>query len=140
MRPAAVPGVQRGRNECVADSTSRLSDQANAWVQSVKRALGCLNTVRDVGMDGATRLVDGSAGPGYEYGRLEIFARGFWSNICNYDRFTPDSTQVACRALGYDGGAALRFTQPYASTLNKVLHCHVLESSSMQSGVRVCMH
>lgn len=68
-------------------------------------------------MDGATRLVDGSADPAarYEYGRLEIFARGFWSNVCNNDRFTPDAAQVACRALGYDGGAALRFTQPYVN-------------------------
>ena len=73
-------------------------------------------------MDGATRLVEGSADPvaRYEYGRLEIFARGFWSNVCNNDRFTPDAAQVACRALGYDGGAALRFTQSYANSLSQV--------------------
>ena len=71
-------------------------------------------------MDGVTRLVDGSAGPGYEYGRLEIFERGFWSNVCNNDRFTPDAAEVACRALGYGGGAALRFTQSYASSLSPV--------------------
>ena len=65
-------------------------------------------------MDGSTRLMNGSAGPGYEYGRLEIFERGFWSNVCNEGRFTPDAAQVACRALGYDGGAVLRFRQPYA--------------------------
>ena len=74
-------------------------------------------------MDGATRLVNGSAGPGHEYGRLEIFARGFWSNVllivCN-GRFTPDAAVVACKALGYDGGAALRFTQPYAGSLGQV--------------------
>ena len=71
-------------------------------------------------MDGRTRLMNGSSGNGYEYGRLEIFARGFWSNVCNNDRFTPDAAQVACRALGYDGGAALRFTQSYANSLSQV--------------------
>ena len=71
-------------------------------------------------MDGMTRLVDGSAGPGFEYGRLEIFARGFWSNVCNKDRFTPDAALVACKALGYGGGAALRFTQSYATSLSPV--------------------
>ena len=69
-----------------------------------------------------TRLVDGGAGPGYDYGRLEIFERGFWSNVCNNDRFTPDAAQVACKALGYDGGAALRFTQAYALSLSQVRH------------------
>lgn len=79
------------------------------------------------GMDGATRLVDGSADTQgqFEYGRLEIFARGFWSNVCNNDRFTPDSAQVACKALGYDGGAALRFTQSYAESLSPVRDCRV---------------
>lgn len=52
--------------------------------------------------------MDGSSGPGYEYGRLEIFVRGFWSTICDNSGFTPDSALVACRALGYDGGAALK--------------------------------
>lgn len=62
-------------------------------------------------MDGSTRLADGSADPvqRYEYGRLEFFANGFWSNVCGSGRFTPDSAQVVCRGLGYDGGAALRF-------------------------------
>eukprot|EP00892_Ulva_mutabilis_P007288 jgi/Ulvmu1/4931/UM204_0002.1 len=72
-------------------------------------------------MDGTTRLVDGTAGTGFEYGRLEIFLRGFWSNVCNNDRFTPDAAQVACKAFGYDGGAALRFTQSYANSLSQVL-------------------
>lgn len=62
----------------------------------------------------------GSSGPGFEYGRLEIFARGFWSNVCRAGRFTPDAAQVACRALGYDGGAALRFIQPYANQVSPV--------------------
>ena len=33
--------------------------------------------------------------------------------MCNNDRFTPDSAVVACRALGYDGGAALRFRRAF---------------------------
>lgn len=73
-------------------------------------------------MDGATRLVDGSIDPAgqWEYGRLELFTRGFWSNVCNNGRFTPDAAQVACKALGYDGGASLRFTQPYSDSLSPV--------------------
>ena len=73
-------------------------------------------------MDGSTRLANGStdAVQRYEYGRLEIFARGFWSNVCNNNRFTPDSAKVACRALGYDGGVALRFTQAYANSRSQV--------------------
>ena len=74
----------------------------------------------NAGLEGTTRLVNGSAGVGYEYGRLEIFERGFWSNVCNNNRFTPDSAQVACKAFGYDGGAALRFTQSFANTLSQV--------------------
>lgn len=66
-------------------------------------------------MDGSLRLMDGEAGPGYEFGRLEIFLNGFWSTICDTESFTPDSAQVACRALGYEGGAALEFRrrEPY---------------------------
>lgn len=70
------------------------------------------NMHMDADMDGRTRLVDGSSGVNFEYGRLEIFARGFWRNICQTDGFTPDSAKVACRALGYDGGAALQITLP----------------------------
>jgi len=51
--------------------------------------------------------MDGQSGSGYEYGRLEIFRRGFWGNIC--PSFTPDAAVVACRILGYDGGAHLQF-------------------------------
>ena len=64
-------------------------------------------------MDGSVRLASGGEGPGYEYGRLEVFLRGFWSNVCNMDGFTPDSAQVACRALGFAGGASLQFFQPF---------------------------
>ena len=52
--------------------------------------------------------MDGGSGTGYEYGRLEIFIRGFWSTICDSNGFTPDSALVACRALGFDGGVVLQ--------------------------------
>lgn len=64
-------------------------------------------------MDGSLRLQGGEAGPSYEYGRLEIFLRGFWSNICSLDTFTPDSARVACAALGFGGGASLIFPTPF---------------------------
>ena len=66
------------------------------------------------GRDGELRLVQGGSGAGYEYGRLEIFLRGFWSTICDTDGFTPDSAQVACSILGYDGGSSIQFRQPYS--------------------------
>ena len=58
-------------------------------------------------LEGSIRLMDGSSGAGYEYGRLEIFVRGFWSTVCNNKGFTPDSALVACRSLGFDGGVDL---------------------------------
>ena len=85
-------------------------------------------------LEGSVRLMDGSSGPGYEYGRLEIFVRGFWSTVCDKKGFTPDSALVACRALGYEGGTVLQFTQAYsrgrASLENEVrrpaVPCHQL--------------
>ena len=68
-------------------------------------------TLRDAARDDQLRLIAGGTGVGYEYGRLEIFLRGIWSNICDLDRFTPASGQVACRALGYDGCVPLEFLQ-----------------------------
>ena len=70
-----------------------------------------LKTLRGAARDEQLRLMGGGAGAGYEYGRLEIFLRGFWSNICDLDSFTPASGQVACRILGYDGGGPLEFRQ-----------------------------
>lgn len=55
----------------------------------------------------------GAEAPGFRYGRLEIFMRGFWSNICAADFFTPAAAQVACSAFGFQGGVALQFYQPY---------------------------
>eukprot|EP00892_Ulva_mutabilis_P004105 jgi/Ulvmu1/2066/UM121_0007.1 len=72
-------------------------------------------------MDGMLRLMGGASGPGYEYGRLEVFLRGFWSSVCNVDGFTPDSAAVACRILGFGGGASLEFFQPFASSQSNVL-------------------
>ena len=73
-------------------------------------------------MDGQLRLMEGGAGAGFEFGRLEIFLRGLWSNICSGDSesFTQDSAQVACRLLGFDGGASVVFRQPFIATKNPV--------------------
>lgn len=59
------------------------------------------------------RLVEGEKTSAFEYGRLEIFLNGFWSNICDIESFTPDSAQVACSILGYAGGTSLNFRQAY---------------------------
>ena len=66
--------------------------------------------------------MDGQAGPGFEYGRLEIFLRGIWSTICDYESFTPDSAAVACRILGFDGGATLEFRNTLPDAENAVLN------------------
>ena len=58
--------------------------------------------------------MDGSSGPGYEYGRVEIFRRGFWSTICDVEPNRPDTAgPVACKMLGYSGGTALRFNNGF---------------------------
>ena len=67
-----------------------------------------------------TRLMGGAAGDRYTYGRLEIFDKGFWSNVCRSDRFTPASAQVACRALGYDGGTAPLLLGSFRVSLRQV--------------------
>lgn len=88
-------------------------------------------------MDGATRLVGGAENPmqRYEYGRLEVFAQGFWSKVCSADRFPPNSAQVACRALGYDGGVALWFTEAYTNSL-KPVRVNVWETWFLDFGFR----
>eukprot|EP00892_Ulva_mutabilis_P007859 jgi/Ulvmu1/5445/UM223_0006.1 len=63
-------------------------------------------------MDGSIRLMDGRTEPGFEYGRLEIFLRGFWSTICS--SASAEFASVSCRILGYDGGASLTFSEPFA--------------------------
>ena len=61
--------------------------------------------------------MDGQAGPGYEYGRLEIFLRGIWRTICDSPgSFTPDSAALACESLGFGGGVALEFRQTYIAS------------------------
>eukprot|EP00892_Ulva_mutabilis_P006138 jgi/Ulvmu1/3897/UM018_0119.1 len=71
----------------------------------------------DPAQEGNLRLQGGESGPGYEYGRLEVFLRGFWSTICDRSGFTPDAAVLACSLLGFDGGAALRFRVPYSNIL-----------------------
>eukprot|EP00892_Ulva_mutabilis_P012696 jgi/Ulvmu1/979/UM103_0006.1 len=63
--------------------------------------------------EGDLRLQGGEVETEFAYGRLEVFLRGFWSDICPTENFTPDSAQVACRQLGYDGGASLLFPRPF---------------------------
>lgn len=72
--------------------------------------------------------MEGESGPGYEYGRLEIYMRGFWSSVCDVHGFTPDSAKVACRILGYDGGAALEFRQAYLLDYPRPIESQVLPS------------
>jgi len=79
-------------------------------------------------MDGSLRLMGGEAGSAFEYGRLEIFLRGFWSNVCSTEVFTPDSAAVACRALGYDGGASLQFPQPFQFLADDQVQWRLLHS------------
>ena len=57
--------------------------------------------------DGNLRLVNGEKTNNYDFGRLEVFRNGFSSNICDNEIFTPDSADVACRILGYDGGTSI---------------------------------
>eukprot|EP00892_Ulva_mutabilis_P005584 jgi/Ulvmu1/3398/UM016_0014.1 len=73
----------------------------------------------DPDRDGNLRLAKGESGPGYEYGRLEIFIRGFWSSVCDVHGFTPDSAQVACTILGYDGGSAIDFRPAVSSIFSR---------------------
>lgn len=63
--------------------------------------------------DGELRLEGGEMADEYAYGRLEVFRQRLWSDVCGTEKFTPDSAGVACRQLGYDGGAALQFPRPY---------------------------
>ena len=86
---------------------SKLRTSAPSRLSAMKAAAGC------AAMEGSLRLVDGEKTSTFEYGRLEIFLNGFWSNICDIESFTPDSAQVACSILGYDGGTPLNFRQAY---------------------------
>ena len=70
--------------------------------------------------------MEGGSGPGFQYGRLEVFIRGFWSSVCDKNGFTPDAAQVACRQLGFDGGAAVQFTQPFQRREKEVCPCACL--------------
>ena len=63
------------------------------------------------------RLADSTMGPGYEYGRLEVFDAGFWTDLCE---LSPDGAEEACRALGYSGGAAPRFTEAFGTRNSKI--------------------
>ena len=63
-------------------------------------------------LEGSLRIEGGDVTPEAVYGRLQIFLNGFWGDICSTESFTPDAAQVACKVLGYDGGAQLpRFNE-----------------------------
>ena len=52
--------------------------------------------------NGEVRLsVDGVASSGLTAGRLQIYFRGQWSNICSQG-FGATEANVACHQLGYD--------------------------------------
>lgn len=101
----------------------------HSWASCSARLTFCVSHRQDTPYavpEGSTRLVDGAADSDgqWVYGRLEILYKGSWSNICNKGGFAPNAVQVACRALGFDGGAQLRFTPAYSvlsSTVRFVL-------------------
>ena len=93
----------------------------------------CVLESADAG-DGEIRLAQGAAGPGYEYGRLEVFLNGLWSDICSGTQFTPNSATLACRLLGYGGGSRLFFNVPFQEQLYSVSLCFRL----VVYGVRKC--
>lgn len=91
--------------------------------------------------EGSTRLMAGSADPArlWEYGRLEIFMEGYWSNVCSIPGFNPAAAQVACRALGYDGGAAIRIAPAYANTSPVEYPAFSTVRSSVGQGIAITL-
>ena len=128
--PVVCHGFLWGRHADTqpAAELDRLEQMSTAGLNlSVRQDMLSYVVVR-ADMDGQLRLMEGGAGAGFEFGRLEIFMRGFWSNICSGESelFTQDSAQVACRLLGYDGGASIVFMQPFAATNNPVRIPHTV--------------
>eukprot|EP00892_Ulva_mutabilis_P001585 jgi/Ulvmu1/11427/UM076_0001.1 len=98
--------------------------QACAWLALLLLGTPCCTAQMAGGGgpgEGDLRLTEGDSGPGFEYGRLEVFQGGRWGNICQGGTFTPDSAQVACRQLGYDGGARLDWLQPFGGGFRRNL-------------------
>eukprot|EP00892_Ulva_mutabilis_P004968 jgi/Ulvmu1/2843/UM144_0008.1 len=114
---ANCTGGEGGLAECPGNGLGGGTEQCG--INSIV-SLICF-TNRNPDMEGNLRLMDGETGPAYEYGRLEVFVRGFWSTVCDTESFTPDSAQVACRILGYEGGAALKFPTTSFNPDNQVL-------------------
>jgi len=57
--------------------------------------------------EGASRLIDADGAPSVDgIGRLEIFHEGAWGPVCR-SGFTGGAANVACKAMGYAGAAAL---------------------------------
>eukprot|EP00892_Ulva_mutabilis_P004969 jgi/Ulvmu1/2844/UM144_0009.1 len=104
---ARCTGTEERLAECGPGGPDRSMDRCGPLTIAT---LTCFSNL-DQGLEGSLRLSDGQSGPGFEYGRLEIFLRGLWSNICDRPAMSPDAAQVACRILGYDGGAVLQFAE-----------------------------
>lgn len=65
--------------------------------------------------EGDIRLVEGDSTPEFAFGIPEIFISGIWSRFCFESVTLPTlAATVACRQLGFDGGALLTFALPDA--------------------------
>eukprot|EP00892_Ulva_mutabilis_P008499 jgi/Ulvmu1/6020/UM260_0004.1 len=102
---AACNGEEAALSDCPGRGLGTSTEQCGVIDAT---SVICFSNV-DPDLEGRLRLTDGQVGVAYEYGRLELFLRGFWRAICDLDSFTPASANVACSILGYDGGAPLEF-------------------------------
>jgi len=75
-------------------------------------------------MDGALRLVEGEAGAAFQYGRFEIFLRGFWSNVCSVDGFSRPMRRSPARPRASAVAPSSPLFQPYISTPASVRRQH----------------
>eukprot|EP00892_Ulva_mutabilis_P004970 jgi/Ulvmu1/2845/UM144_0010.1 len=114
--PVLLAGAEcTGEEEGIADCPGPgLGLQTTPCSATEGVAVHCFNRVSSQSEEGSLRMMGGEERESFAYGRLEIFVRGFWSSVCDAAGFTPDAAQVACRAVGYDGGASLEFRQPFS--------------------------
>ena len=82
------------------------------------------------------RLVDGET---YSIGRVELFWNGQWGSVCKYwlRSWDADSTEVACRQLGFIGAKRF-YTQPAKRRpiAMRLSHCSGTETSLWNCGYR----
>eukprot|EP00892_Ulva_mutabilis_P004922 jgi/Ulvmu1/2801/UM141_0009.1 len=105
---AARPGCWSAPGGCPSCSRTSRSWSANTSTMSPSSA-----PQAEAQWTGSCGCRGGKMAAEYMYGRLEVFLRGFWRNVCPTERFTPASAHVACRQLGYDGGAGFLFLRPF---------------------------